>query len=122
MSKSLYSVLRRAEGDCTGNGLSSKVTNGWMFYNCTREEAIQYCKDNQINPDKCFFLAKRMLWGKDHSYAEPLVKQQGNQMFGGNFLYTSNDGSFKFEGENFACPIPVHDRFETQYENDGLSI
>lgn len=121
MMKSLYSVLRRAEGNCTNNGLSNKVTNGWMFFDCSREEAIQYCKNNQINPEKCFYLAKRMLWGKDHSYAEPLVKQQGCQMFGGNFLYTSDGGSFKFEGENFTRPIPVHDRFETPEENDGLS-
>lgn len=123
MKKSHYSVFRNAENyDCTANGLSSQVTNGYMFWDCTREEAIEYCKENNIDPNKQFFLNKRMLWGEDHSYATPLVMKKGICMFGGNFLYTSNSASFIFKGELVTRPIQIHDRFESQETYDALSI
>lgn len=114
MKKSLYSVLRNAElGDCTGHGLSSRVTRTKLFWDCTKEEAIDWCMKNHEAPDLQMYLVKRDLWGEDHSYAEPLVKpDNANQMFGGNFLYTSNGNSYHFDGEKCTRPIPIHDRFE----------
>lgn len=112
MGNDIFSVLRNATGDYTGNGLSNRVNKALTFFYCTRDEAIQYCKDNLINPEKCFYIVKRTLWREDHSYAEPLIKQTGLQMFGGNFLYTSNDSSFKFKGEKCTRPIAIHDRYE----------
>lgn len=108
--------------DCTNNGLSSKVNSAWLFWNCSADEAIEYCKDNMINPNFQFIIHNRDLWGEDHSFAEPLIKPKGLQMFGGNFLYTSNGNCFKFRGETCGRPIPIHDRFESQEMYNALSI
>ena len=109
-------VYRNSLGDATGGGITSRVTAPTLFYNCTREAAIEYCKGKGINPGDQLFLVKRQLWGEDHYYAEPLVKPanagQCNQMFGGNYIMTS-DGRFPHQnGLKTAYPIPVHDRFE----------
>lgn len=108
-----YFVYRSADNDdCSAEGLSSKVTRAKMFFQCSREEAIEYCKDNNIDPALCFFLKERTLWNEDHSFAEPLIKPRGSQMFGGNFLYTSDCSGYTFKGEKCHRPIPIHDRFE----------
>lgn len=114
MKKCLYSVFRAADmSDCTLNGLSSRVNGGWMFFDCTRNEALEYCYENNINPNEQFFLVKRELWNEDHSYAEPLIKpNHKNQMFGGNFLYSSNGIGYHFDSERCVRPIAIHDRFE----------
>lgn len=113
MNHTLVFVHRNSLGDCTCNGLSSKVTQGQLFWNCTREDAINYCEENMINPKYQFFLVNRTLWGEDHSYVEPLIKpNHKNQMFGGNFVYTSSDNFYKLGGLKTGLPIPVHDRFE----------
>lgn len=109
-------VYRDNLGDCTGGGLTSRVNDPTLFFNCTREETIEYCKENGINPENQLFLIERQLWGEDHFYAEPLVKPANagryNQMFGGNYIMTS-DGRFPHQnGLKTAYPIPVHDRFE----------
>lgn len=114
------SVFRNAEYNfqsCNNNGLSDRVNSGELFWDCTREEAIKYCEENMINPNYQFFLHKRELWGEDHSYAEPLILQKGNQMFGGNFLYTSNCNCYSFGKEKTHRPIPIHDRFEEWQDN-----
>ncbi len=114
MKNRRYSILRNVDlGDCTAHGLSSKVTSVILFWDCSREEAINYCYEKNINPELQMYLNKRDLWGEDHSYAEPLVKPVGkNQVFGGNFIYTSDSGSYHFGNEKCVRPIPVHDRFE----------
>lgn len=117
-----YSVFRNAEyGDCSNNGLSSRVNSGIMFSNCSREQAIEYCETHNIDPSKQFFLHERTLFGEDHSFAEPLILKHGCQMFGGNFLYTSNGNGFRFSGEKTMRPIPIHDRFESAEEYAALS-
>lgn len=123
MKRDLMSVLRNVEiGGCNNNGLSERVTSGQMFWDCTREEAIEWCKENNRDPEKQFYLVNRILWDEDHSYAEPLVKPEGMaQTAGANFLYTCNGGSFKFKGEKCTRPIPIHDRFETWEDFDTLS-
>lgn len=123
MNKTLVNVFRTTNlGDCTGNGLSSKVDSGYLFWNCSREEAIEYCKEKNIDPTKQFIIKERELWGEDHSYAEPLdlefwKRPNSVQQFGGNFIYTSNSNCFKYRGETVTRPIKVHDRFEVQYND-----
>jgi len=110
------SVYRSPLGDCTGGGVTSRVSETTLFFNCTREEAIEYCKKEGINPENQLFLVKRQLWGEDHFYAEPLVKPADaghcNQMFGGNYIMTSDSRFPHQNGLTTAYPIPVHDRFE----------
>ena len=132
MDKTLVSIFRDASiGDCTNNGLSSRVTSGLLFWNCSREEAIKWCNENDINPNLQFIINKRILWGEDHSFAEPLIKPDGLQMFGGNFIYTSNGYFYRFDKvdphvgkikEMTNRPIPIHDRFESQKMYDAMSI
>lgn len=121
MKNCLYNVLRNADGtDCTAHGLSSKVVTASLFWDCTKDEAIAYCEEHDIDPRLQFYLVKRDLWGEDHSYAEPLVLPTGKHiMFGGNFLYTSNGNGFHFRGIRCNMPIAIHDRiesWETSYE------
>lgn len=107
--------------DCTANGLSSRVNGGFLFYDCSNDEALEYCKNHDIDPAKQFIMVSRTLWGEDHSYAEPLVKSNEKaQMFGGNFLYTSDSRMYR-TGNVYKVPVPIHDRFETWEDFDGLS-
>lgn len=114
MNHTLVYVYRDAcLGDCTGNGLSSRINKGILFWNCTSQEATKYCVDNGIDPSLQFILVNRNLWNEDHSYVEPLVKPtRKNQMFGGNFVYTSDGNFYKMGGLKTGSPIPIHDRFE----------
>lgn len=116
MKKTLVHVYRSSLGDCTGNGLTNNVNEGFLFWDCSREEAIEWCKREGRDITRHFIMKDRELWGKDHSYAEPLDIEYwgkgGNQMFGGNFIYTSNNNFYMFRGERIGRPIKVHDRFE----------
>lgn len=113
MNKTLAYVFKNNLGDCTGHGLSSKVDAGYIFWNCETKEAIDWCKENNVDPNKQFYLVERKLWGEDHSYAEPLIKPENkNQMFGGNFLYTSVSNFYKMDNRMTSVPIFIHDRFE----------
>lgn len=120
MRHTYISVYRDAKDNFqifNSNTLSYRVNSGELFWDCTREEAIEYCEDKMINPNDQFFLHKRELWGEDYSYAEPLILQKGNQMFGGNFLFTCNDNCYHFGKERTCRPIPIHDRFEEWQED-----
>ena len=44
MNTTIVHVYRWSLGDCTGNGLTNNVDGGILFWNCSREEAIEYCK------------------------------------------------------------------------------
>lgn len=123
MNHSLYFVYRSADGaDCSNHGLTSRVTAAKLFWDCTRQEAIAYCKKHNLKPEDQLIIVQRTLWDEDHSYAEPLVKPEGlAQTFGGNFIYTSNSNCFKFKGEKTGRPIPVHDSFDDWETFDRLS-
>ena len=110
--------------DCTGGGVTSRHHKIRLFWECTREEAVDYCKEHGIDVDACLWLQPRELWGEDHSYARPLVHQPDKvgPMFGGNFIYTSDANFPKLYGLRTGSPIPVHDRYETQEEYDALSV
>lgn len=121
--KQLTVWVYRAEGDCTNGGVTSRHNTVTLFWECTREEAVDYCKEHGIDVDACLWLQPRELWGEDHSYARPLVHQPGKvgPMFGGNFVYTCDGRLYKTGGMRTAQPIPVHDRYETPAEYDTLS-
>ena len=109
-----YRVYRDNLGDCSNHGLSSYVDSGLLFFDCSKESAIEYCQQNGLNPNYQFYLKKRILWNEDHSVAVPLVDAENSSlMFGGNFLYTSNGAGYHFDGERVVRPIPSHDRVET---------
>ncbi len=112
-------VYRDDLGDCTNGGITSRVNHPTLFFDCTKDAAIDYCKLNNINVNDQLYLVKRKLWNEDHFYAEPLVKpieaEHCNQVFGGNYIMTC-DGRFpRQNGLTTAYPIPVHDRFEKYY-------
>ncbi len=123
MEKLTVFVYRDNLRDCTGNGVSSRHDTMTLFMYCKKEEALKHCEDNGIEVDSCLYLNMRQLWGEDHVFAEPLVKpcNKVGPMFGGNFVYTSDSRLYKFGG-TYHLPIPIHDRFETQQEYDGLSV
>ncbi len=114
MNHTMVSVYRDAYiGDCIGGGLSSQVDSGLFFWNCTRQEAVNYCTEHNIDPTTQFILVKRELCEEDHSFAEPLCKPaQKHQCFGGNFIYTSNGNFYNIGGLKTGSPIPIRDRFE----------
>lgn len=121
--KTLFVTVFRPAGypDCTSNGLSSRVDSSTLFFDCTREEAIEWCKSNGKSPEYMFFLVPRELWGEDHAYAEPLVKPEGKaQSFGGNFIYTSDSRMYK-TGGIYKVPVPIHDRFDTWEDFEAMS-
>ena len=124
MRKTLVFVYRDSIGDCTNHGVTSRHNQMTFFWECTQEQALEYCKEHSIDPDSALILVRRELWGEDHSYAAPLIRPANKlgPMFGGNFIYTSDDNFYKMCGLTTASPIAVHDRFETQAEYDALSI
>lgn len=112
----------KAHEDCSNNGLSNRIDSAQLFWECSREEALEYCTKKGINPEEQFILVERTLWEENHSYAEPLVKPEGmHQCFGGNFLYTSSSNGCNISGTRCNTPIPIHDRFETWEEYEHLS-
>lgn len=126
MKKLYVSVFRDADltSDCTNNGISARHNRIRVFWDCTREQAIKYCSENNIDTDDCGILIERNLWGEEHPYIEPLIKPKGKigGMFGGNFVYTSNGIFYSPLRSGCQVAIPIHDRYETQAEYNALSI
>jgi len=93
-------VYRNSLGDCTNNGLTSKVDGVMLHYGT--DVNIDEIPDNEL------VLIQRTLWGKQANYAVPVgvYKSGHHQMAGGNFVYTS-DSRFPE-----SAPISVHDRVE----------
>ena len=53
MRHTYISVYRDAEDNFqifNSNTLSYRVNSGELFWDCTREEAIEYCEDKMIRP------------------------------------------------------------------------
>lgn len=112
----LVHVFRKASGsDSSANGLTSKVTYGLLFSaDSTQEEIETYCKKSKCDPKDQFKVVDRKS-SVYRNYAEPVVKPVGkHQMFGGNFLYTSDSNFSEITGSN--APISVHDRFEEYHD------
>lgn len=125
MKQIRVSVYRAADmGDCTNNGVTSRHRSMILFYAGTKDEAMAYCQEKGIDPDRCLYLVERTLWGEQHNYAVPLVRPDNvcGPMFGGNFVYTCDSRLAQAMGTTTTEPVSVHDRFETQREYDALSI
>ena len=109
MNKLLTFPLRNSLGDCTNNGLSSKVTHAYLVWDVDPIDQEQLLEDFYQEKGEDFFVIKeRFLFGKHDKIAVPytIYKSGRHSMFGGNFTYTS-DSRFPCE-----APIAIHDRIE----------
>ena len=99
MKKITTFVFRNSLGDATNWGLTSREDVITLHY-------------GEINPDEVgdddLVLIERVLWGEQHNYCMPgdIFKSGRCPMFGGNFVYTSDD---RFPSD---APIKVFDRLE----------
>ena len=99
MKKITTFVFRNNLGDATNWGLTSREDVITLHY-------------GEINPDEVgdddLVLIERVLWGEQSNYAMPgdIFKSGRCPMFGGNFVYTSDD---RFPSD---APIKVFDRLE----------
>jgi hypothetical protein len=102
MKKILTFPLRHATGDCTANGLTSRVNTVDLYYGDINTEVLDKLEEDVL------VLVKRQLFGRNADYAVPysVLKSGKHSMMGGNFIYTSDS---RFPDER---PIPVHDRVE----------
>jgi hypothetical protein len=109
------------------------TTSGGRINNCTNggvtglHERVILVPLGATTPDPVLArlpilkVVSRNIGGKTYLHAEPIDKCPSNRvgyMAGGNFVYTS-DSRYR----QFVCeyPISVHDRSETQAQNDLLS-
>ena len=92
-------TLRNSLGDSTNSGLTSRENVITLHYG--EIEADQVGDDDLV-------LIERVLWGEQSNYAMPgsIFKSGKRPMFGGNFVYTSDD---RFPSDS---PIKVFDRLE----------
>ena len=101
--------FRNPLGDCTNNGLSSKVTHAYLVWDVDPLNQDQILEDFYNEKDEDFFVIKeRFLFGKHDMIAVPysIWKSGRHSMMGGNFLYTADS---RFPGD---APIAIHDRIE----------
>lgn len=120
MEKLSVEVYRAADGrDCTNNGVTSRNQRVYL-YSGDRQECIADAKENGID-QSALYVNKRILWNEKHYFAEPLIKGKGVQMFGGNFVYTSDSRFSDMTEDDLHRPLPVHDRYETQEQYESLS-
>ena len=92
-------VLRNSLGDATNSGLTSRENTITLHYGEINPDEV---KDNDL------VLIERVLWGEQSNYCMPgdIFKSGKRPMFGGNFVYTSDD---RFPSK---APIKVFDRLE----------
>ena len=101
----LVNVFRNPLGDCTGNGVSSKIDK-FILEGC---EGPFFC--NEDESDLLRFRIKPSGNG-NYKYVIPSEKifeenkHRNGPMFGGNFIYTSDS---RFPNQ---YPLPIHDRWE----------
>ena len=109
MNTLLTFPLRHSLGDCTNNGLSSKVTSAYLVWDVDPINQDQILEDFYNEKGEDFFVIKeRFLFGEYSQIAVPysIYKTGQHSMMGGNFLYTSDS---RFPS---AAPIAIHDRVE----------
>lgn len=113
-------VYRSGLGDCTNHGVTYRYDRMQLLVDCEREQALHYCEEKGLDPNRQLILVRRELWGERHDYAEPLMKPENRaQTAGGNFIYTSDSRFHEYTGS--WQPIQVHDRFDTWSDFDALS-
>ena len=119
MERILVTVYKPADGrDCTNGGITCNRTQ-LMLYSGNREECLKEATQrNELH--EALYLNKRILWDEPHYFAEPLKKGNGVQMFGGNYVSTSDGRYASMLGSSTTYPLPVHDRYETQEMYDAM--
>ena len=109
MKSLLTFTFRNSLGDCTNNGLSSKVTNAYMVWDVDPIDEDKILEDFYNEKDEDFFvIEERFLFGNYSQIAVPysIYKTGRRPMMGGNFLYTSDS---RFPSD---APIAIYDRIE----------
>jgi hypothetical protein len=113
MNKLLTFPLRNSLGDCTNDGLSSKVTHAYLVWDVDPIDQDQLLEDFYQEKGEDFFVVVFVIkelvpFGKHGMIAVPytIYKSGRHSMFGGNFLYTSDS---RFPSD---APIAIHDRIE----------
>lgn len=118
--KRQFVTIYKYPTDCTNHGVSSRYDYMEAF-DGDLNEVWDYVHEKGIDIDRCLYLVRRELFGRDAHYFTPLkyaVKQpDGVLMMGGNYCCTS-DSRWREEWFEHSLPIPIHDRLETyeQYE------
>ena len=119
MKNFLVSVLVRAGGDCSLDGITSKNTSLKICWN--DEDIFELPED--FGDSDLVVKADKICGGMVTIRAFVIDKEtktvKEGGMAGGNFIYSS-DSRFPKLGD-FSNPISVHDRFEPQWLSDILS-
>lgn len=112
------SVLRRADGDCSLNGISAKHNFLILVAETNKDFASEIPSDARAclevhakkNPAACI-VVRRVVGGHDYPTVYPLAPWLEGKwlMAGGNFI-TSSDGRYR---ERYPLALPVHDRIES---------
>ena len=106
MKKVLTFVFKHPLGDCTNNGLTSKVNNLDLYYDVTEAD---YEALDALDEDVLVLVKRGSFQGRalgDIAVPFSILKAGRWSMAGGNFVYTSDS---RFPSE---APISVHDRVE----------
>jgi len=106
MKKILTFVFKHPLGDCTNNGLTSKVNNVDLYSEVTEQD---YEFLNALDEDVLILVKRGMALGRqlgDIAVPWSLYREGRLSMAGGNFVYTSDS---RFPAD---APISVHDRVE----------
>jgi hypothetical protein len=97
----------RSKHDCTNHGISSKRDTFTLIEIPDTPEVTEY------DQDAILIISER----RGHMIARPMKDPEYiGWMFGGNFVYTSDS---RFPND---YPIPIHDRQETQEQQNILSV
>lgn len=106
--------------DPSNGGISGRLDEIEVFSaDSTNGEIAAWCLKNRVRPSEVCRVNDRVLWGDERFYVEPVKKRRGviGPMMGGNYAEVSGYLLNRALGE----VLPIHDRFETQEENDVLS-
>lgn len=106
MKRVLTFVFKHPLGDCTNNGLTSKVNNVDL-YSEVAEQDYEFL--NNLDEDVLVLVKRGSFQGHplgDIAVPWSIYKEGRHSMAGGNFVYTSDS---RFPSE---APISVHDRVE----------
>jgi hypothetical protein len=110
MKKLLTFIYKNQLGDCTNNGLSSKVDSAYITWGFEIFSSKDQMLENFYNEkgEDFFVIKEHTILGKHSKIAVPysIYKTGRHSKHGGNFLYTSDP---RFPND---APIPIHDRVE----------
>ena len=116
MKDFLVTVYRDADGsDCSMNGITSQNTR---LRACWNERDIFQLPEDMSDSDVVIKADK--ICGDMITLRAFVIKDGKAKLTGGMFGGNTSDSRFPKLGD-FSSPIPVHDRFESQWVSDLLS-